>query len=268
MRLLLTTVLVTFSLTAFSNTVIESKDDGGAVSKISIDGDWARFDNTEGGKDGYMLVNSRAQKYYMVVPAEHAIIEFSADKDKKNKVKQKIEVDLKDLGDGPRVAGFATRKYELTANGQPCGSVLMSQQAAKIDDIGKLLSAMGGLNPEAFMPEEMLPGVQRMTDPCDLAEMHLEDKDLIKPGFPMKSLNPKGKIENEVISIDDNAKLKPELFDLPKDYTRTTVKQMMEGMRKEMAGEMDKLNEMMKDMSPEERTKMEQMMKQFGAPPP
>ncbi len=267
MRLLLTTVLVTFSLAAFGSTVIESKDAEGGISKISIDGDWTRFDSVEGGRDGYMLVNTKAQKFYMVVPAERAIIEFSANENKKNTEKQKVDIDIEDVGNGPKVAGYATRKYELTANGKQCGSVLLSKQAAKVEDINRLLSAMGGLNPEAFMPEEMLQGLQSMADPCDLAEMQLEEKDLVKRGFPMKSLDSKGETENEVVSIDENAELKPELFDLPEDYTRTTVKEMMEGMRKEMEGAMDKLNEMMKDMYPEERAKMEQMMKQFGSAP-
>jgi len=267
MRLLLATVLVSFSLTALGSTVIESKDASGEVNKISIDGDWARFDGAEGGKDGYMLVNSKAQKYYMVVPAERTIIEFSADKKKKSKSRQKVDVNIKDLGDGPKMAGYATRKYELTANGKPCGSVLFSKQAAGIEDISKLMSTIGSLDPEAFMPEEMLQGFQSAADPCDMAEMQLEEQELVKLGFPMKSLDPKGKTENEVVSIDEKAKLKPELFDLPKDYSRTTVKQMMEGMRKEMEGAMDKIKEMMKEMSPEERAKMEQMMKQFGGAP-
>ncbi len=266
MRLLLATVLVSFSLTALGSTVIESKDANGEVSKISIDGEWARFDGAEGDKDGYMLVNSKAQKFYMVVPAERTIVEFSADKNKKNK-KQKVDVNIKELGNGPKVAGYATREYELTANGKRCGSVLFSKQAAGIKDVSKLMSTIGALDPEAFMPEEMLQGFQNAADPCDMAEMQLEEQELVKLGFPMKSLDPKGKTENEVVSIDEKAKLKPGLFDLPNDYSRTTVKQMMEGMRKEMEGAMDKIKEMMKEMSPEERAKMEQMMKQFGGAP-
>ncbi len=264
MRLLLTTVLVSFSLTAFGGTVIESREAGGGGSKISIDGDWVRFDRAEGDKNGYLLVNSKAQKFYMIVPVERTIIEFSADKKGKNTTRQKVDARIEEVGAGPKVAGYATRKYQLTANGEQCGSILVSKQAAKIRDIEKLLSALGSLDPEAFMPEEMLRGLQGMADPCDLAEMQLREHELVKLGLPVRSLDPEGKMKHEVISIDEKAKLKSELFELPKDYTRTTVKQMMEGMRKEMEGSMDKLNEMMKEMSPEERAKVEQMIKQFG----
>ncbi len=264
MRLLLTTVLVSFSLTAFGGTVIESREAGGGSSKISIDGNWVRFDRAEGDKSGYLLVNSKAKKFYMIVPAERTIIEFSADKKGKNTAVRKVNAQIEEVGAGPKVVGYATRKYELTANGEKCGSMLVSKQAAKIGDIEKLLSATGSLDPEAFMPEEMLRGLQGMADSCDMAEMQLGEQELAKLGLPMKSLDSEGKMKHEVVSIDEKAKLKSELFELPKDYTRTTVKQMMEGMRKEMEGSMDKLNEMMKEMSPEERAKMKQMMKQFG----
>jgi len=116
------------------------------------------------------------------------------------------------------------------------------------------------------MPEEMVQGYQA-PDSCAMAKKQLDEEKFAELGFPMKSLDSTGKVKYEIVSIDEDARLKSGLFNLPEDYTRTTMKQMMEGMRKEMEGEMDKINEMMKDMSPEERAKMEQMMKQFGSVP-
>ncbi len=267
MRLLLATALVIFSLTAAGGTVIENRDSQGEISRISIEGEWARFDGADGGKDGYMLVELKSARFYAVAPAERTVIEFSPEQEKEKNEQQKIEAVLKEAGDGPEVAGYTTKRYELTAAGKSCGSILLSRQAAKLKDIGRLLSALGGLNPDVFIPEEMRQGFHVHRDPCNVAKVQLGEEEIPKLGFPMKTLNPEGKTVDEVISVKTNAELDPSLFALPKEYTRTTVKEMMEGMRKEMEGARDKIEEMMKGMSPEERARMEQMMKQFGNMP-
>ncbi len=264
MRLLLTTVLVTFSLTVFGGTVIKGKDTAGGASEISIDGERARFHGAK-ENDGYLLADFKTQKFHMVVPSERIVVEFSPGRKKTDK--PKADVALEEIGEGPKVAGYATRKYELIADGKSCGFVLLSEQMTKIKDVDKLLSATAGLNPEAFMPKEMLQAFQGMNDPCVMAETELAEKHFAKLGFPMKSLDSEGKTRREVVSVEENVELEPELFELPEGYTRTTVKQMMEGMRKEMMEHSEQINEMMKEMSPEERAKMEQMMKQFGNNP-
>jgi len=145
MRLLLTAVLASFSLAAYSNTVIESRESGGEISKISIDGDWTRFDGSRNGnKDGYMLLNSKDRKFYMIVPEQRTIIEFSAEKNNKKNNKQSVKVSFKEIKKGADVAGYATHEYELTADGEKCGFSLVSKQAAKIKDIDKLLSVIDG----------------------------------------------------------------------------------------------------------------------------
>jgi len=113
----------------------------------------------------------------------------------------------------------------------------------------------------------MRQGFRAHRDPCETARIQLGDEKISKLGFPMKILDPKGETINEVVSIDTRPKLDGKLFELPKDYSRTTVKEMMEGMRKEMESAREKIEQMMKDMSPEERAQMQQMMKQFGNTP-
>ncbi len=259
MRLLLTAVLVTFALSAFGGTVIETKGSGGEIGKITIDGDWARIDDVKRDGSGYLLVDAKRQKFYMVVPDEHTIIEFSKGNKKR---RQEVEAEFKAVGEGPEIAGYPTRKYELSADGKRCGVVMVSEDVAKIGDVRHLLSVLGSFSPDAFLPEEMSHTLRQMANPCDLAEVQLDEK-LTGQVFPMKSVDADGKTRNEVTSIVENAKVDSKLFELPKEYTKTTVKQMMQGMRKEMENAMDKINEMMKDMSPEERARMEQMMKQF-----
>ncbi len=265
MRLVLAAItLAAFSLSAYCDTVIESKDPEGGVSKISIDGEWARFDEVNGGGKGYLLVNTKARKAYMVVPAEQVIIEFPVDKADKQAVPRDVNIGFESLGEGPKVAGYATELFELMANEQLCGTALLSRQVTEIKDVNGLLAATGGLNPRLFMPEEMWQGLRGEMEPCDAARMQFPRDGVLKQGFPLKVTNSKGDTVSEVVSIKQNAELKPGMFELPKGYNRTTVKQMMDGMRQEMKGSMGKINEMMKDLSPEERAKMEQMMKQFG----
>ena len=261
MRLLLATLLTAFTLTALADTVIESREPGGKTGRISISGDWVRFDDAGGGGEGYMLMNAKQRRFYVVVPGERTIIEFGSKPYKKG---EQPAVEFRDGGNGPRIAGYATRKYELLVGGESCGQRFYSTQAAEIADLRSLLSAIGGFNPEAFMPEEMVQGFRDRTNPCDMAELRLDEKERAKLGFPMKRLDPEGNIESEVVSITRNASLKDGLFDLPQGYARTSVKEMMEGMRREMENNREQIERMLKEMSPEERTRLEQMMKQFG----
>ncbi len=266
MRLLLATVLVCFSLSVFGGTVIENRDARGEISRVSIEGGWARFDGADKGKSGYMLVDLSSVTFYAVAPAEHTIIEFSPKEKKKDK-QQAVKMDLEGAGKGPEVAGYETQIYKLSADGKSCGSILLSKSAAKIKDVSKLLGALRGLNPDTFIPEEMQQSFHAHRDPCDLAKTQLGEKAIVKLGFPMKSLDPKGKVIDEVVSIKTGIKLDSALFELPEEYSRTTVKEMMEGMRKEMEAARDKIEKMMEEMSPEERAKMEQMLKQFSNMP-
>ncbi len=266
MRLLLATALVTFTLSAAAGTVIENKDDQGEISRVSIEGGWARFDGADKGEKGYMLVDLEAAKFYAVAPPERTIIEFSPRKEKKEQEKG-VKAEFKKVGPGPEVAGYATDKYELTADGKSCGFFLMSESVAEIGDVKELLARLGGLTPDAFVPEEMRQGLPIHRDPCEVAKMELGKEAMVREGYPMKMLDPKGETVEEVTAVKTGVELDPALFELPKGYSRTTVKEMMEGMRKEMEAARDEIERMMKEMSPEERARMEQMMKQFGNMP-
>ncbi len=263
MRLLLAAVLIFLTIPSIAATVIESRESGGNTGRISIEGEWVRFDDAGGSGQGYLLMNAKQRRFYIVDPREQAIIEFTSRSERDKRGDRKVE--FRDIGEGPEIAGFPTRKYELVVDGKGCGQRLMSQQAAEIADLQRLLAAVGGLNPEAFMPEDMVQGFRDRTDPCDMAELQMDEKTRIGLGFPMKSMDGEGNTESEILSIRENVKIDSELFELPDDYTRTSVKEMMEGMRREMENNRQQLEQMMKQMSPEERARMEQMMKQLGS---
>jgi len=101
-------------------------------------------------------------------------------------------------------------------------------------------------------------------------------KDAGAEGMPLKSVTTTpdgGKGTMEVVRVDNRA-LPAATFEIPADYTKSSggMMDMMGGMSGAQADEMkaktdaarQKMNEAMKNMSPEQRQMMEQMMKQRG----
>ncbi len=244
--------VVSVTSAAWADTVVKVKEGRGETSKVSIKGDWARIDPQ--GESEYLIGDLKNGIMYAVVPKEKMIMELKSS-GKKTEYPG-IKAELKKRGKGPKVAGFATEEYELLANGQSCGKTYVSAKAGEKEDLKKLLEIMDKLNPDSMMPEGMGAMMQGMMNPCAKASI-LTMPQASKLGMPLKTVNANGGVDNEVLSIDDSAKLDSAIFKLPEGYRRTTPGDMMQDAMKQM-------QEAMKNIPPEQQQMMQQMMQQLG----
>lgn len=242
------------SVQAMADTVVNVRSGQGAAERVSIQGDWARMDGLE-EKGEYILGNLTNGVMYVVMPSEKKILELKSN-GKSSKKSSDINAQFKKVAKGPDIAGYATDEYELVANGQKCGKTWISKKAGEIKDVKKLLAVMDQFDPEAMMPEGMGGMMQGQMNPCDRAQL-MTQLHVAKLGMPMKSVDESGRVEQEVVGIDKNAKLDASLFELPAGYQRTTPSAMINDA-------MSQMQEMMKNVTPEQRQMMEQMMQQFG----
>ncbi len=253
MRHLAATLLVTsiaIPAVTVADTVIQQKSGDGGNTTISIKGDWARLDNA--GDSEYQLWNLKTGEMNMVIPEDRTIMVINLRSEQSKKKQRPIKATVKKSGKGPKIAGYATTEYTVMAAGKRCGKEYISSAAAKSPEIRHLVDNFAALaNLDELMPGPMGAIAQSMQDPCDLASQSLGDQ-LPKLGMPLKSTDANGRVETEVTRIDTHAKLDAKRFELPADYKRTTMKEMMDEAMKEM-------QQMMQSIPPEGQQMLQQL---------
>lgn len=207
---------------------------------VLLDGKHVRIGEPE-QKQGYMLMLLEQNKRYMINTKQKQIIEMpvSPPQAPDNMPKAPPEMpgmpkapviksQLEHKGSGPKIAGYATEHYQITANGKICGSEYVSAEATKLAHVADFMK-----NLLASSGKPALPFLQQMP-PCVQARMSVNDE-LMQHGLSMRSVDASGAVSNEVVSIDTNAKVEAGAFDLPAGYQQTNMQEMlrnaMQGMQ-------------------------------------
>jgi len=242
-------------------TVIEILSDDGSVMKIMSNGKMARVNHSD--DSGYTLVDYKKQTVRVVVPQEKQVMDFSGDLPSMGGAKaKKVNFKFSAQGDGPKIVGYATKKYKILANGKNCGTVYGSMDAMKAAGISRMFDAM-----QIMMEKQTasMGGFANRLDDCQRADMHMNPG---KIGIPMRSNDESGNLTSEVKRIDTGAKLPAGTFSIPKGYRIVSVAQQMRQAQQRMQG-MPDMGQMMQQMqgsgqmSPEAMEQMQQMQEKM-----
>jgi len=208
----------------------------GHLAKLYVDGSKGRM---ETGDAGYILVDSRKHKLYMVVPKQGQAVDMSSYL-KKAAARPGAKTSFKPAGNGPTIAGYTTKRYDFKVGGQPCGSVYASKKALSDSGAKVLVQAMERIAAQAR---------ERMGDgggTCGRGRDNVV-KVIASIGMPMRITNKQGGVDSEVVKIAGNASLPAGAFDLPAGIKvrdgaqiESMLKQAQESLSPDM---MDKLRE-------------------------
>lgn len=235
-------LLAVSSLYVSAATLVEVEQTNNQVQKMWIEGHQFRVDVA--GNNEYMIADYKANKFYLVDPAKKEIMDMSNLISKNEQSTQGLKIEIKPLGKGPDVAGYATSKYQLSANGKQCRQVLISKQAQKDAGIGGLMEALSHIDINPM-------GAQFMQD-CDRASILFARK-MKNLGMPLATIN-NGKLDDKVRKIQQNAALPAGGFKLPSGYRHVNLQQkIQDAMGSAFPG--GKIN-------PEMQKMMEEMMRQ------
>lgn len=220
-RLLLSTLLLLSSSLTAAATLVEVKSSEGQT-RIYTDGQRARM---ETGKDGYMIVDNKAQSLFVVMPNEQRVMDMSQALQGPGPGASAAPIDIRfdKQGSGPRIAGYPTTRYNYSANGQSCGTLLASRQA--LEDTG-LDSAFEMMERMASRADAMRMAFNSNTPPCERAGTQFSTH-VRKIGVPMRITAGNGQLVSEITRIDQNAKLPPNAFTVPAGYQVQDTGQMM-----------------------------------------
>jgi len=241
---LIVPVLLLMSCNVFAATLIET-DDAEGSQKMWIEGSKMRVQMDATGQ--YMLADFKRKKVYIVAPSKQELIDASdfVQQSKKNTRGLNVKVDY--VGKGPTIAGYSTKKYNLSVNGQACEQALLSRQALKDARLEIMMENMGSIDLNVM-------GSQFMSV-CDRAES-LFARRMKNLGMPLGTIERDGRLRGKVKSIVKNAKLPAGGFNLPKGYRRVSMQQKMQDG---FGGNMPSMPAT--EMTPEMKRMMEQMMK-------
>ncbi len=215
-----------FSTAAVSaDTVIEFKYDN-KKSQFLTDGTKARINSR--GTDEFMLVNFNRNTIYTVDPEKKQVFNLS---DLSNSMPlisgfepPKVRVDIKPSGNGTQIAGFNTKKYRLSANGDYCGTIYASKDALKGTAVENMLGTMKSM---ADSHLKSLGGFAAMIPTCQMARIRLTEK-LPYIGAPMRVIDVEGNVDSEITRIIKNARVEPHNYSIPKNYHRISTDEKIE----------------------------------------
>jgi hypothetical protein len=177
------------------------------------------------GTDDYKLVNFKTSTIYSVTPEDKQITNLSSSIPVISGFKPpSVRLEIKPAGPGPVIAGYNTKKYRLSANGEYCGALFASKDAL----IGSAIENMfGTLKTMTDSHLESLGGFAAIIPTCQLARIQLVDK-LQYIGAPMRVLDTEGNTDSEITNIIKNAGVEPHYYSFPANYRKVSMNERIE----------------------------------------
>ena len=259
-KLIISIILTCACQTVSAVTLIELKQADGSSEKVYIDGMMVRIESSI--DPGYVILDGGKGNMFLVSPAEKQIMDMGhMMSQEKKSIKSKYDVKFISKGDGPKIVGYKTKKYEVRVDDKKCSDEYLSKKMPKDLGIQKTFEKISTMFNGPDMG--MMPGMNA----CLMAEQDITAS-YSKYGYPMRTVDTNGKLESEVVKLTKNAAMPAGGFSLPKGYKRVDVGQMMQGMEQQMqqmpADVMKNMpDDMMQHMSPEQTQQMQKMMEQM-----
>lgn len=249
--------------TALADVTLVVKDFGGQTSTINSDGRKARIETAQ--MPGYAIVDFGKGELLAVDPQRQEIVRMSLVGEEAATADATLDVNLAKKGDGPKIAGYPTRKFKITANGEKCGTVYASKKLLENSSIKAMFESMRAM-------QKMVGGMSarfRGSMPvCQRANLALADA-MDSSGAPMKVVDAGGRLISEVVSVDTNSKVPGGYYQVPAGMKIVSMEQMMNQATQQMQG-MPDMNQLLQEsggqMTPEMKQQMEklqQMMEQL-----
>lgn len=216
---------------AFGDVTIESRGADGTNGRVLISGDMARVET--GRRDFWLLLDLAAGSILAVNDADRIAM------DMKSPIPRRIEhgdmtanvppldVRLEKRGDGPEIAGFRTVHYRVTVDGAHCYDEYLAPAA--LDDAGvrRFVAAMSAGSDNA--PQRMLIQLTAPERICEAADDLIDDH-YPRAGIPMRTLDARGRLVQEIARIALDHSHDAALFHLPDGYPVLTRAEVMERM--------------------------------------
>lgn len=223
----------TLAIPGSAATLVERRDMRGKTEKLTVSEDFARVDTER--KGFYTLVDLKNNKIFLIHTEKKEIVERNLQAPSSSELPEGMtlppetpvkEVKLVEKEDGPEIAGYATKHYQITADGEVCADNYLSAPAAGVAYLKGFLKAMEEM---AMPPKEM---ITRMPA-CTQAQLKMK-AEFFEKGLPLRSVSKEGTVTYEITSIKVDVEVPEETFKLPAGYKVMTEEDMRKKMEEMM----------------------------------
>lgn len=259
-RFLLAAIALAFVTSAQADVLITIKGHDGRTSAFSSDGKMARIEDQQ--MPGHVIINYQSGEFFMVDSERKEIMRTVIESGEGTQSSSALKISLKDKGGGQKIAGYSTRKYEMNANGERCGTVYASSKLLQNQDVQAIFESMR--NMQQFS-RNMTGGMGGMMSVCQQASMQLADV-VESSGAPMKVIDENGKLVSEVLAVDTNKKFPGNHYQLPAGMKVVDMSERMSQatqQTQEMMENMPDMNELMKQIQQGGGQMSEEMLQQM-----
>lgn len=221
-QLLMLAVLLVLAASVGADTIIESRERDGALTETAISGDMIRM---RGRGQAYLLLNTGSGEFLAVFPGARQVLDLAYDLPPLGAVEQPPEsphsLRLYRFGEGPKIAGFPTERYRLSANGLVCAELWLSRKALELPEIANYL---GGYRSFHRRQRAALERQGLFYSACEDAE-HYASGQFRTLGLPMRMDNAEGDTLHEVTGIYSGLRMPAGYFEVPAGYRRVSPNQ-------------------------------------------
>ncbi|MCP1673656.1 hypothetical protein J2T57_000755 [Natronocella acetinitrilica] len=195
---------------AVSLITIAERD--GAMTRTWIDGSRVRV---QGSGDSYLLLNTRFERFYAVFPTRRDAMNLAADLPQlpaDAPANNNYATSLEHTGSGPRIAGYNTERYRMLGNRRTCGYVYLSRDAMERAAAADYLRTMSEFNQRQRLASRR---AGEDLGACEAAQQTAM-ANYPELGLPMRTVDERGTVQQEVVSIQTRTPVEHGFFDLPR----------------------------------------------------
>jgi len=261
-RYLTAACLLLVSTGGLADLQLEIQDISGRATTLSSNGSKTRIETQ--GMPGYAVVDHASGEMLLVDPRRGKVLSATPGAGGVIVGGDSLSVSLLPRGGGRKIAGYETRKYELVANGESCGTIYASQKLMEVEPIRAMHDAMRGMRDISTAMSAVVGG---LLTACQRANMQLSDV-VDSAGMPLLVLDAGGNPLTEVLSVDRDARIDagdyevpPGMEVVPMDQAMRQASELMQNMpdMKQIMQQMQQMQQGGQQMTPEMSQQMEKM---------
>jgi len=266
-RIVFTLTALTLYVNAFADVQLTVKDGFGGNSTFSSNGQLVRIDGQK--MDGFIVIDYAGGDFFMVDSKRGEVKQASLDQIDATHSAAPLSITLKDKGGGQKIAGYVTRKLEMIANGEHCGTVYASSKILQNKDVRAIFESMRSMQQ---FSRRMMGGMSRTMPVCQRANMQMADA-IESSGAPLRLVDKDGKMLSEVLAVETDKKYAADHYALPAGMKVVDMTEQMNQatqQSQQMMNNMPDMDELMQQMqqgdgqmTEEMQQQMKQMMEQL-----
>ena len=262
-RIVMMVAVFSLCTTAAADVQFVMTDMTGQQSTLVSNGSKVRIDNER--MPGYGIIDVERGEYVMVDTQRNAAHSMSLNDGGEPADDKPVNLSVKDRGGGQKIAGYLTRKYHFSADGEDCGTIYASRKLLNNDQVRGIFEAFRAMQLTA---RRMSAGFAAMLTPCQRANLQLSEQ-MDSIGVPLRVLGADGSTISEVRSVDTDARVAAARYEIPAGIGVVSMDQQMQQATEAMQN-MPDMNQMMEqmqqgggEMTPEMQQQMERQFEQM-----